>query len=84
MVHRCAGPPGALAHCLTGAQARLAPALQPTLTRTPPVPLFHSYPNQMLEIFVRMYLYRWHKPTTPGGSGYSQISLEVRTLCDCA
>lgn len=38
-----------------------------------------SYPNQMLEIFVRMYLYRWHKPATPGGPVYSQISLEVRS-----
>lgn len=34
----------------------------------------------MLEIFVRMYLYRWHKPTTPGGPVYSQISLEVRVV----
>lgn len=24
-----------------------------------------------------MYLYRWHKPATPGGPVYSQISLEV-------
>jgi hypothetical protein len=35
-----------------------------------------TYPNQMLEILVRVYLYRWHKPTTPGGPVYSQISLE--------
>lgn len=47
-------------------------------------PLFYSfcrYPNQMLEIFVRMYLYRWHTPTTPGGPVYTQHLLEVRCSC---
>lgn len=35
-----------------------------------------TYPNQMLEITVRMYLYRWHQPTD-GHPAFQQFHLEV-------
>lgn len=39
-----------------------------------------TYPNQMLEITVRMYLYRWHPPSSladPTQPAFTQHALNV-------
>lgn len=36
-----------------------------------------TYPNQMLEITVRMYLYRWRKAGEQGNATFTQFNLEV-------
>jgi hypothetical protein len=42
-----------------------------------------TYPNQMLEITVRMYLYRWRHGTDGQGPVYSQHLLDVSCLVGC-